>query len=85
MDYVDKDEARSGGLISSTDTAVYIGVDYLHPVSTRGRKSVRISTKERLRSDAGSTGSAAYAGRGMRLMACVVSQYQTPITKMTIH
>ena len=45
MDYVDKDEARSGGLISSTDTAVYIGVDYLHPVSTRGRKSVRISTK----------------------------------------
>ena len=45
MDYVDKEEALSRGLISSKDTSVYIGVDYHNKSSTDGRQSVRLSTK----------------------------------------
>ena len=45
MDYVEKEEALSRGLISSKDTSAYIGVDYHNKSSTDGRQSVRLSTK----------------------------------------
>ncbi|KAJ5155646.1 concanavalin A-like lectin/glucanase domain-containing protein [Penicillium capsulatum] len=46
VDYVDKEEARSGGLIAQGNSSVYIGVDHVNRALGRGRKSVRIATKK---------------------------------------
>ncbi|XP_044722013.1 glycosyl hydrolases family 16 domain-containing protein [Hirsutella rhossiliensis] len=45
VDYVSEATARANGLIQTTDTSVYIGVDHANISFGRGRRSVRIESK----------------------------------------
>jgi len=44
--YVDQNTAQSTGLIQSTESEIYIGVDHINVASESGRPSVRLIGKE---------------------------------------
>ena len=46
VDYIDRPAAEADGLISANDNSVYMGVDSRNPPAQRGRRSVRITSKE---------------------------------------
>lgn len=46
VDYIDRPAAEADGLISANDNSVYMGIDSRDPPSQRGRRSVRITSKE---------------------------------------
>lgn len=45
VDYVSRDVAAGAGLIGERDGRTYMGVDFTNPASGRGRRSVRLESK----------------------------------------
>lgn len=46
MNYVDQNTAQAGGLVQTTNGAVYMGVDYTNVATSAGRTSVRLTSKK---------------------------------------
>lgn len=44
MDYVSREDASKAGLISTSNSSVYMGVDYRNISSQTGRQSVRLQS-----------------------------------------